>query len=490
MKLWLLIICILFSLPVIVRGQLRLPKIIASNMVLQRDKPLLIWGWATPGKAVGVKFAGQQKEARANNDGYWAVHINSLSASSIPAEMVVSSVNSTITLSNILVGDVWLASGQSNMEYMMKNDYAKPAKGIDSLPIELNRKNSQIRLFKVDKISDSSDVATRGWNESGGIALAEFSAPAYYFAKNLQNKLHIPIGIISSAWNGSRIESWIPVTGDKDISEYITELADTSQSKGNALLEATGYVAPGEHYNKMIKPLAPFAISGFIWYQGETNCMFKEREMGYADKMTALIDRWRKAWGNSKLPFYYVLIAPHKYTMVPTGGAHTAETLPEFWEQQIVALKIPHTEIINVSDLADTLTDFHSSYKWEVGRRLALVALIKHYGVKHELYSGPRFSKMKIKGHKVILTFKFAGGLKTNDGKQPDNFSIAGIDGIFVSATAEIVENKVIIYATGLTKPVAVRFAWNEAAQPNLINNSGIPAFPFRTDGLPWKGKL
>jgi sialate O-acetylesterase len=446
-------------------------------MVLQRNQPVPVWGWVNPGKTVRVTFAGQQKGAVANSDGYWKITLSPLTASDKPQSMVITSDTSKIELTNILVGEVWLGSGQSNMEYVMKLSHAKPKKGIDSAALELNVTNPQIRLFKVEKKLSSPDVTTTGWNESGGVALEQFSAPAYYFAKCLYNTLHVPIGIIASSWGGSRIEPWTPTSAYEALPAFKNETAVK-----HLVIDS---MAPGKNYESMIHPLAPFALHGFIWYQGESNCTIND-SLRYADKYQALVDSWRKVWDNDKLPFYSVLIAPLYYTKRKDHVPHTPQTLPQFWEAQLQTLKIPKTDIINVSDMVDNLKDIHPSYKWEVGRRLALVALAKDYGYKKTLYNGPRYKSMQIKGDKIILQFDFANGLKTNNGKAVDNFSIAGTDGKFVPAVAEISGNTVVLSSPDVSKPVNVRFAWIETAMPNLVNSAGLPAFPFRTNGSSW----
>jgi sialate O-acetylesterase len=461
-------------------AQIKLPKVIASNMVLQRNQPVPVWGWTVPGKTVNVAFANQSITVKADNAGYWKVTLSSLTANSKPQNLLITSDTSTVKLSNILVGEVWLCSGQSNMEYTMKlmKKYTKPAKGIDSAELELATTNPAIRLFKVEKKLSLPDVTTTGWHESSGVALEQISAAGYFFAKNLQAKLHVPIGIISSSWGGSRIEPWTPLSGYTALPAFAKEAVQDTLKIDS--------VIPGSMYKSMIEPLAPFALHGFLWYQGESNCMLNEPGMRYAYKMQALVDSWRKQWGNAKLPFYSVLIAPYYYTKRKDRIPHTTETLPLFWEQQIQSAKIPNTDFITVTDLVDELNNIHPSYKWEVGRRLALVALAKDYGFKATTYSGPVYQRMQVKNNQIILTFAHAAGLKTADQQPPTFFTIAGANGNFVDAEAKISANTIILSNPAVTKPTTARFAWTEAARPNLVNGAGLPAVPFRTDGLTW----
>ena len=322
------------------------------------------------------------------------------------------------------------------------------------------------------------DVTTTGWNESKGTALEQTSAAGYYFAKTLQAKLKVPIGIISSSWGGSRIEPWTPPLAYIALPAFAKEAADKTM-----MIDS---MAPGKYYKSMIQPLAPFALRGFLWYQGESNAMLNEPAMRYADKMQALVDSWRKQWGNEKMPFYSVLIAPYFYTKRKDKVPHAPETLPLFWEQQVRSARIPYTDFITVTDLVDDLNNIHPSYKWEVGRRLALLPLAKNYGFKNITYSGPTYQRMQVKNDKIVLYFDNANGLKTANDQSPTFFTIAGTDGQFVDAKAEISGNTVILSNPAVAKPAAARFAWTEIARPNLINSAGLPAVPFRTDGLQW----
>ncbi|CAM3951477.1 sialate O-acetylesterase [Mucilaginibacter galii] len=462
-------------------AQVRLPNVLGSNMVLQRNQPVPVWGWVNPGKAVKVAFGGQAKGAVADGAGYFKVVLNPLKANTSPQVMTITSDTATIKLQNILVGEVWLCSGQSNMEYTMKlmKGYAKPAKGVDSAELELTKINPNIRLFKVEKKLSFPDVTTTGWNECQGEALAQTSAVGYYFAKNIQEKLKVPVGIIASSWGGSRIEPWTPPSGYAALPAFAKEAADGDKMQMDSM-------APGKYYKSMIEPLAPFALHGVLWYQGESNAMLNEPGMRYADKMQALVDSWRKQWGNDKMSFYSVLIAPYYYTKRKDKIPHTTETLPLFWEQQIQSTRISNTGIITITDLVDDLKNIHPPYKWEVGRRLANLALAKDYGFKKITYSGPVYERMEVKGDKIILHFANADGLKTTDGKAPDFFSIAGTDGQFADAQAQIAGNTVILSNPSISKPAAARFAWTEVAQPNLANSAGLPTVPFRTNGLEW----
>ncbi len=464
-------------------AQIRLPKIIGNNMVLQRNQAVPVWGWTKPGSTIKLTFAGQQRSAKADDTGAWKILLGAMNANGQPQRMTITSDTSTVTLSNILVGEVWLCGGQSNMEYPMNigKTYSKPAKGVDSAQLELSVGNPDIRLFKVEKVYSLPDVTSTGWNTASGTQLEQFSAAGYYFAKNIYNKLHIPIGVIQAAWGGSRIEPWTPAEAYAALPAFANESV-----KQPVMIDSA---AVGKMYKSMVLPLQPYALHGFLWYQGESNCMINEKDMRYADKVQALVANWRKGFNEPKAPFYSVLIAPYYYTKRKDHVPHTSETLPEFWEQQIESTRIPNTDIITVTDLVDDFKNIHPSYKWEVGRRLSLLALAKDYNTKNLEYSGPRYQKMQIKGDKIALTFSDADGLKTSDGTPLTYFTIAGDDGKYVPATAEIQGNKVVVSSSAVTNPRSVRFAWTETANPNLINSAGLPALPFRTDGSHWEYK-
>jgi sialate O-acetylesterase len=265
----------------------------------------------------------------------------------------------------------------------------------------------------------------------------------------LHNELKVPVGLINSSWGGSPIEPWT---------------IDDKKS--------------GQMYNGMIAPLQPFAIRGSIWYQGETNVLNKNG-LAYFDKMNALISGWRKSW-NQDLSFYFVQIAPW-------AGRYGPGQLPALWEAQAASLKIPGTGMVVITDLVDNIKDIHPRNKIDVGNRLALWALAKNYGRKDLVHSGPLYKSMKVDGQQIRLTFAHVGkGLKTRDGQSLTEFQIAGADGKFVKATAEIDGETIVVSAKEIANPLQVRFAWHKLANPNLVNSAKLPASPFQTDQ--WRG--
>lgn len=448
-----------------------LPRVIGSNMVLQQQKPVTIWGTASVGEQVTVKFGKQTKNAVADASGNWKVMLDALKASDKPETMTITGTN-IIKLDNILVGEVWVCSGQSNMQYeMRKNSKVRKPDSLDkNSPVdEMDRPHSpEIRLFWVNQknLKTTGNYLAKWELATQDSALRSFSAAAYFFAKNLNQELHVPVGVVCAAISGSAIEPWTP--GEAYAAIPYFQSPDAPKVKPD-----------GKFYHSMIEPLAPFAIKGFLWYQGEANV---GENISYTYKMEALINSWRSLWGDNTLPFDYVQIVPYDYTRLSPKTILSPERLPEFWEAQTLALNIPNTGMITTTDLTDVTPNLHPPYKWEIGRRLALVALAKTYG-KKVIYSGPMYKQMTVKGDRIELTFNDGGSpLMSKDDKPLQSFIIAGADGYFVEAKAIIKDNKVIVFSPEVSKPTAVRFAWDELAQPNLFNKAGLPAAPFRTD--------
>jgi sialate O-acetylesterase len=451
-----------------------LPKILGNGMVLQREKPVPIWGAAAPGEKVTVKFNAQTKVTTADASGNWKVLLDAMPASAKPATLIISGTN-TIKLTDILVGEVWLCSGQSNMLYEMRKNskVTKPDTMTTAYsPVDEieHAHNPQIRIFLVtQKNLAKPDSTHSGWSIAQDSALRSFSAAGYFFAKNLNHDLNVPVGIVCAAVSGSRIEPWIPETAFTNSPYFKSVSKDSSKVSG----------ADGKFWNRMISPLAPLCIRGFLWYQGEANMT---ETVSYIHKMQLLINNWRDAWHEPTMPFYYVEIVPYYYSKMDPKTVIPPQTLPRFWEAQSMVQNIPNTGMIITTDLNDDPKNLHPTFKWEIGRRLELLALAKTYK-KPVMYSGPVYQQMHISGSKMILEFSGIGkGLINRDGKPLNHFTIAGADGVFTNANAVIKGNNVEVSAPTVSKPTAVRFAWSEDAQPNFYNKNGLPAAPFRTD--------
>jgi sialate O-acetylesterase len=470
MKIIRLAICIIYCLTFSYHAfaEIILPKVISNNMVIQRNKSVKIWGKAAVGEKVTVSFANQHLTCITDTCGSWSVSLLPLKASVTPAKMTIAG-NNTIVLENILVGDVWLCSGQSNMEYRLDRSLhgfkgPESTQDLASKELAIENKTDQIRFLYVQKKTGQPEITTTGWHNGNDTITKMISTIGYFFAKEINAELNIPVGIISSSWGGTKIEEWT------SIKAY----------QRNPSVRP-GMEKPGQKFASMIAPIIPFTIKGLLWYQGESNIVEYNDSTEYTQKFKAMVEDWRIQWNCGNWPVYYVQIAPYYYTKRKDKVAHTPENLPLFWEAQTKCLEVPNSGMVVVTDLVNNLNDIHPWNKWDIAHRLALLTLAKDEGRKIE-YSGPVFKRMKIKKNKIYLDFDHAAnGLVTKDGQQPTWFSIAGADGRYYPANAQIVGRKIVLSATEVPNPVHVRFAWNEAAQPNLFNKEGLPAVPFRT---------
>lgn len=460
-------------------AQVYVSKAFSNNMVLQRNKPVPVWGIAPAGQTVTVQFAGQRQQTIADTAGKWNAVLHQLPAQTVPQYMVITAGKDTISLKNILVGDVWLCSGQSNMEYPLDRKlkkYAAPKKGTDEAEAALTEaKPSAIRYLCIEKdLKQVPALPTKGWTDGNDTMVRYISAIGYFFAKDIHAKTGVPIGIISNSWGGTRIEQWQP-----DWSYAQSEVFKDSATAPNFKIDG---MHPGQMYNAMIAPLLPFAIKGVLWYQGESNAMVEDQQT-YPAKFELLVNTWRSLFKNAAMPFYYVQIAPYLYSARKDKIQHSTTLLPEFWAAQEKCLRIKNTGMVLTTDLVDNLKDIHPSYKWTIGRRLAAIALEKDYEIKQTVLSGPVFQLAKRKKNTLVLSFKNTGsGLKSSDGKELTWFSIAGKDKKFVPATVVINGNKLLVTAQEVNKPVYVHFAWDEKAQPNFVNSEGLPALPFNSE--------
>lgn len=436
------LMCFVTSFANEIRADVKLPAVIDSHMVIQRGMPVQIWGWADVGESVTVTLGSDSANAKADKDGRWSVKLPAMDSVENSHSMKIAGKN-TIELEDILVGEVWVGSGQSNMEWRLSST----ATGKADIAAADHPKIRLLHVPRVQTAEPAKDVKAE-WRVCTPAHVPNFSAVLYHFGNELHRTLKVPIGLINSSWGGSPIEPWTVANGK------------------NARM-----------YNGMIAPLQPFAIQGAIWYQGETNVLQKNG-LGYYDRMESLISGWRKTWGH-ELPFYFVQIAPW-------SGRYEPGQLPALWEAQVASLKIPKTGMAVTTDLVDNIADIHPRNKLDVGKRLAVWALAKTYGKKDVVYSGPLYKSMKVDGKQARIQFAHAVGLKSRDNKSLSEFQIAGADGKFVAATAEIDGNEVVVSAAGVEKPKHVRFGWHKLANPNLVNGAGLPASPFQTDK--WRG--
>lgn len=453
------------------QAKLTTPPVISSNMVLQQGRTVPIWGKAAPGERITVTFGRQKQKAKAAADSTWRVELQPMQADATPRALTIKGRSEVIECENVVVGEVWIAAGQSNMEYSMRRHkaFVPPAKGVDSAEIEMQKPaNPMLRVYV------SARKGQKPWAEASGESLPSVSTVGYYFARSLQQSLGVPVGIVTAALGGTLIETWTPREAYAASPLFAGELSRTGRIGG---------VDPGQWYATYVEPLAPLAVRGFIWYQGENNCGAGDSR--YAEKFKVMTDWWRNAFAAPAAPFYYVLLAPHVYSdrmHRHNNGPQTAETLPLFREQQKEAGRlVAGSEYVCITDLVDDINDIHPSYKWTVGARLARVALAKTYGRKGTEWSGPRFESARADGGKLVVTFSHAAdSLRTRDGKRVGWFEVAGSDGVFHPAVADISsDSTVVTYSPYVPSPCFVRYGWHEMAEPNLENSEGLPAVPF-----------
>ncbi len=469
------------------RADVKLPAIFGDHMVLQRDQKIPVWGWADEDELVIVQFHDQVVQTRAKG-GKWSVNLSPMKGSSTGKDFLVLGKN-RVELKDVLVGEVWFCSGQSNMEMTVGS--SKNAKEEIAAA-----NNPRIRHFKVPHVTSTKPETevktTGGWQLTTPEVAGSFTAVGYFFAREIEKDLDVPIGLIGCNWGGTRIEPWTPPIGFqqvpalKSISTNLVNFPQKSAAKskdGKAIIGADGKPVMTINqqsalaiYNAMVHPIVPYAMRGALWYQGESN---NGEGMLYFEKMKALISGWRTIWNQGSFPFLFVQLAPYNY------GPTRTEALPGIWEAQTASLAIPNTGMAVTTDIT-TLNNIHPPDKQGVAHRLALWALAKTYGQPLKSYASPLYDSLKIDGSKARVTFKHAdGGLKSRDGQPLNWFTIAGADKKFVAARAEISGNSVIVSSPDVTKPVAVRFGWSQLAEPNLANAAGLPASPFRTDSWP-----
>ena len=490
------------------RANIALPDVISDGMVLQQNQKVPIWGTADPGEAVTVRFGGQTKSTTASSDGKWLIRLDPMRANAAPSSMNISGKD-TIVLKNILVGEVWLVAGQSNMQRLL----SETANGDAAIAAATH---PLIRLFNVSRqvAFKHAQPPLATWQACSPQSVKEFSAAGYYFGVELENELHVPIGLINSSYGGSQAEAWTPVEYllasdelrptvertkiwdeerprvraeyDEAIKKWRAErdkalAAGARPSPSPAVPDALReYRIASSIYDGMIAPLIPFYIRGAIWYQGESN---EARAQQYGLLLPTMIGAWRERWGEGSFPFGIVQLPNYrdpKFEPADEAWSHVREA------QRRTALNTPNTGLIVTIDIGEA-HDIHPKNKLDVGKRMARWALADVYR-RRLTKSGPMFREASINGTKIVLKFDQVGqGLKIRDGEKLDEFSIAGDDHKWYWASAKIVGRDTIeVWSEAVRQPRAVRYAFNNNPRnPNLTNDTGLPASPFRTDDWP-----
>jgi sialate O-acetylesterase len=499
--LWLIPLLVLGTGLSALRADVRLPALFSEHLVLQQELPVPVWGWADPGERVTVTFRGRNRSTVTGADGRWAVRLPRQSAGG-PFTLVIEGRN-RIGLTNVLVGEVWIASGQSNMEWPMHRTF-EPDHAI------ANSANPLIRLFTVPRRRSNEpihDVEAR-WVECEPATVRDFSAVAYYFGRSLHEARGVPIGLIHSSWGGSPAEVWIQHELLAAHPEYRRDILDPHPDRARrhqeaverwereaAALKAEGkhpdrprpgnIWTPSELYNGMIAPLIPYAIRGVIWYQGESNA---GRAWQYRTLFPDLIRNWRVNWNQGPFPFLAVQLAPWDRNRNRAPEIIASDIGESDWAelreaQSLATRTLPNVGLAVITDFGDK-DDIHPAQKQPVGDRLALLARsIAHR--ERIVANGPTFQRMRIRNDRVLLDFDHVGGGLEARGGPLRGFTIAGPDRKFIPARASIDGRRVVVSSPLVPQPVAVRYGWADYPIVNLFNREGLPATPFRTDDFP-----
>ena len=492
-------------------SDVKLPAVFSDHMVLQQQIPLRIWGWADADEMVTVSIGANKEMVKTPESGRWEVTLPAMTASNTPTSIKVQGKNS-VEVTDVLVGEVWLCSGQSNMEWPV-------AACVNAQEEIAAAQYPLIRHIKVPLVPSTVplDNFQSAWQVCSPATAGGFTACGYFMARKLHKELDIPVGLINSSWGGTRVEPWTPPVGFQRVDalqsiyqsvvgrtpgtpEYRSRLEshvkalDDWTTKARAALKSNGGVEaspafpaelapftsnqdPTMLYNGMIHSLVGFPLRGAIWYQGESN---HGEGMLYLEKKKALIGGWRELWGQGEFPFYYVQIAPFRY------GNEDPTILARFWEAQAAVQTIPHTGMVVINDIA-TLNDIHPPNKQDVGLRLAQLALKNDYGKADVVANSPEFDGLEILKDRLKVTFKnTAGGLRTRDGKPVSHFEIVGVGSNGFQPAAAVIEgDSVVLSSDKVTTPVAFRFAWHMLAEPNLCGGTGLPVGAVRGGEVP-----
>ncbi len=500
---------LLLAITPLASAELKLPAIIGDHMVLQQKQPNPIWGWDDPGTTVTVTFAGQAHTATAGADGKWRVTLDPVEASAEPVVLSIEG-SSKRELGDVLVGEVWMCSGQSNMGFTVGGDWNAE---VESLAANV----PNLRLISVPQVGtqELKDDFNGQWEASTPESCRGFSAVGYFYGKYLHEILAVPVGLIDNAWGGSAAEAWVrreTIEGDPRFQALVDgwkqretqlqsdeakakheaamaawkEAAEKARAEGKAVPRApqspdqllSGNARPGNIFGGVVHPTLGYGIKGVIWYQGESNA---GRAWEYAQLFPFMIEQWRAEWGQGDFPFYWVQLADFKPEVAEPGDSQWAELR----ESQTKTLSLPNTGEAVIIDLGEA-NDIHPKNKHDVAARLVRWALARDYGHKIEPQS-PTYRAMEVAGNKATLSFDHVGsGLRTVDVNDVRGFAICGEDRQWKWAQAKIVgADKIEVWADEVATPVAVRYAWADNPVCNVLSKEGLPMTPFRTDDFP-----
>jgi len=468
----LIFILLLFCCLVSIKAEVRLSAIFTDGMVLQQQKSVPIWGWAKPASQVEVRTSwdGKSYSVRANSEGAWRLDIRTAKAGG-PYSIRVKESN-TITLQDVWLGEVWLCSGQSNMEMPMKGYPAQPISG--STEAILDSEDNLLRFYTVPRnplLKPASDSKPSSWKSASPATVAGFSATAYFFGKRLRQQLNVPIGLIHSSYGGSNVEAWMDAAWLADQQDIVVPSSSEGLKDKNRV--------PTMLYNGMIHPLAGFGIKGIIWYQGESNY---ERASSYELLFPRMVEKYRELWGDAQLPFYFSQIAPFNYASLPPFHVEERYNSAYLRDAQRKSLdKLSNSGMAVTMDLGEQ-SCIHPAKKKEGGDRLALLALGGSYGFDAIAYRSPLYDSIAVQGSTLQVYFKDAPLGLTTFGKEIKNLEVAGENKVFVPATAVIQGKSLLVSSPSVPKPVAVRYAFKDFVLGELFGVNGLPVSSFRSD--------
>ncbi|MDB9741729.1 sialate O-acetylesterase [Akkermansiaceae bacterium] len=466
-------------------AELEFASVFGDHMVIQQETEAALWGKAKPNEKLSVKvgWSNETFQLKSNAEGNWKILIPTPKTKSKSHTITLQSGLQKKTLKDVLLGEVWICGGQSNMQWKMRGF------GVNHFAEELKKAHlPHIRLAQVERqlALDEQERVPCSWRPCTKNSALSFSVVGYFFGKELHEELNVPIGLVSANWGGSSAESWISEKALEPFPHYnkvllthaeverSTGISTSDKKIGNLNQKSSSLL-----YNGMLKPIIPMAFKGVIWYQGESNV---EEPIHYRTLFPALIEDWRTQWGRGDFPFYYVQIAPFKYKQ----STHAALLR----EAQLTALREPNTGIAITMDIGDA-SNIHPKEKKPVASRLARLALSRTYGKDYIDDASPLFSRFEKKAHTMVIHFDHAkSGLQSRNGEELSCFIIAGVDQRFVEAKATIVGDTVVVHSSEVSNPIAVRFGWGNADKPNLENKEGLPASSFRTDSWPIPQKI
>ena len=493
MKIRMIAVLATLSLATSVQAALKMPNIFGNHMVVQQNMPIRVWGWTTPGQAVTVELGGQSASAKAGDDGRFDATLPELKAGGGPLKLTVKA-DETVTFDDVLVGEVWICSGQSNMQWSVNASN-------DSDLEKATAKHPGIRMINFPQIGTQEPILThdRQWKVCMPETVGEFSGVGYFFARQLHQTIDVPIGMINNAWGGSACEAWInrdvlnadarfkPMmdrwTGMEATYSQLSDKADLSEDEKKNLENLkrlmSGNARPANIYNGVLKSHLGYTIRGAIWYQGESNA---GRAYQYRDLFPLMISNWRQEWGQGDFPFYWVQLADFRAEKTEPADSDWAE-LREAQTMTMAAL--PNTGEAVIIDIGEG-KDIHPKNKVDVGRRLARWALANQYNIPVPFHS-PQYKSMEKQDGKIVLTFNHVdGGWRPFDVAVPVGFTIAGEDKKFVTATAKILpDGRVEVSSPAVANPASVRYAWADNPVCNMFSVAGLPLTPFRTDEWP-----